>query len=226
MAETLSDFDYDLPPGRIAEGPVEPRDAARLLVMRRPSGDVEDRVFRDLPDLLDPGDVLVVNDTRVIPARLSGRRADTGGAVEVFLLRGLGGGRWRVLLGPARRMRPGVRIALAEGASCVVESVEEGGERVVSFEGAPDVLALAERTGVTPLPPYVRRDADARDRTDYQTVYARDPGAVAAPTAGLHFTDALLARLRARGVGVASVTLHVGPGTFRPVTAERLADHR
>src|SRR5262245_30365362 len=124
MAETtLADFDYDLPPDRIATRPVEPRDAARLLVLRRQTGALEDLVFRDVPDLLELGDVLVINDTRVIPARLAGRRADTGGAVEVFLLRDLGGGRWRVLLGPARRMRPGVRIAIAEGAqgaTCVV----------------------------------------------------------------------------------------------------------
>ena len=221
-----SDFDYVLPPERIADRPVEPRDAARLLVVPRDGGPFADRAFSDLPALLAPGDLLVVNDTRVIPARLEGRRADTGGAVEVFLLRDLGALRWRVLLAPGRRMRPGVRVALGEGASCVVEAVDEGGERTVRFEGTDDVLALAERVGATPLPPYVRRPADARDRADYQTVYARAPGAVAAPTAGLHFTPRLLEAALARGLRLASVTLHVGPGTFRPVTADDVDAHR
>jgi S-adenosylmethionine:tRNA ribosyltransferase-isomerase len=222
----LADFDYVLPPERIADRPARPRDASRLLVLRRGGAPFEDRTFRDLPDLLDPGDLLVVNDTKVIPARLAGRRADTGGDVEVFLLRPVGDLRWRVLLNPARRLKPGVRVTLHGPASCVVEAVEDGGERTVRFEGTQDVLALAERVGETPLPPYIRRAADALDRDDYQTVYARRPGAVAAPTAGLHLTPAVLARLRSRGVGVAEVTLHVGPGTFRPVLVEDVGAHR
>jgi S-adenosylmethionine:tRNA ribosyltransferase-isomerase len=226
----LSDFDYHLPPGRIATRPVEPRDEARLLVVRRGGGPLEDRVFRDLPDLLDPGDLLVVNDTRVIPARLVGRRVGTGGEVEVFLLRpeedrGEEGRRWRALLGPARRMRPGVRIAF-EGAQCEVVAEHEGGERSVVFAGEEPVLSIAERVGAVPLPPYMQREADAADRDAYQTVFARVPGAVAAPTAGLHLTDALLARLSARGIGLATVTLHVGPGTFRPVTVDDVSQHR
>jgi S-adenosylmethionine:tRNA ribosyltransferase-isomerase len=221
----LSDFDYDLPPGRIATRPVEPRDSARLLVVRRGGGPFEDRVFRDLPDLLDPGDLLVVNDTRVIPARLVGRRVGTGGEVEVFLLREEEGRRWRALLGPARRMRPGVRIAF-EAASCEVVAEHEGGERSVVFAGDEPVLSIAGRVGAVPLPPYMQREADAADEDAYQTVFARVPGAVAAPTAGLHLTEALLARLAARGVGLATVTLHVGPGTFRPVTVDDVSQHR
>ena len=222
----LSDYDYDLPSGRIATRPVEPRDAARLLVVRRGGGALEDRAFRDLPDLLDPGDLLVVNDTRVIPARLVGRRVGTGGEVEVFLLREESGRRWRALLGPARRMRPGVRIEFAGGVVCEVVAEHEGGERSVVFDGDEPVLAIAERVGAVPLPPYMGRAADQADRDAYQTVFARVPGAVAAPTAGLHLTDALLARLAARGVAVATVTLHVGPGTFRPVAVDDVSLHR
>jgi S-adenosylmethionine:tRNA ribosyltransferase-isomerase len=221
----LSDFDYDLPPGRIATRPAEPRDAARLLVVPRGGGPLKDRGFADLPDLLDPGDLLVVNDTRVIPARLVGRRVGTGGAVEVFLLREEEGRRWRALLGPARRMRPGVRIAFS-GAECEVTAEHEGGERSVVFAGDEPVLAIAQRVGAVPLPPYMGREADASDADAYQTVFARVPGAVAAPTAGLHLTQSLLARLLTRGIGLATVTLHVGPGTFRPVTADDVSEHR
>jgi len=225
-----ADFDFELPPDLIATRPIEPRDAARLLVVDRATGEIADRVFRDLPDLLEPGDLLVGNDAKVIPARLHGRRADTGGAVEVFLLRAEGARRWRALVNPGRRLRPGVRVAFEGGASCVVAEVLETGERLVDFEGAAgaeiDVLGLAERIGAVPLPPYLRRDADAADRTDYQTVYARVPGAVAAPTAGLHVTPGVLARLATHGVGFASVTLDVGPGTFRPVTVDDLDDHQ
>jgi S-adenosylmethionine:tRNA ribosyltransferase-isomerase len=222
----LSDYDYDLPAELVASRPAEPRDAARLLVVPRGGGRLEDRVFRDLPGLLDPGDLLVLNDTRVIPARLAARRADTGGAVEVLLLRDEGGGRWRAMLDPARRLRPGVRLAFEGGSEARVEAVHEGGDRTLAFAPGVDVLALAEASGAAPLPPYLRRPADARDRDDYQTVYARAPGAVAAPTAGLHLTPALLDALRARGVHLAWLTLHVGPGTFRPVRVEAVSEHR
>ena len=195
-------------------------------MVRREGGPFEDRVFRDLPDLLDSGDLLVVNDTRVIPARLLGRRVETGGAVEVFLLREEEGRRWRALLGPARRMRPGVKVAFGGGFACEVVAEHEGGERSVLFDGEEPVLSIAQRVGAVPLPPYMDREADAADTEDYQTVFARVPGAVAAPTAGLHLTDALLDRVRARGIGVATVTLHVGPGTFRPVSVDDVSLHR
>ena len=224
----LSDFDYVLPPEAIADRPAHPRDAARLLVVRRGPDTLEDRVFRDLPDLLDPGDLLVLNDTKVLPARWLGRREGsdgrpTGGAVEVLLLREIDRATavWATLMGPSRRMRPGTRVRFEGGVSCEGVAEGEGGERTVAFrdEGGapPDVLALAERIGRPPLPPYIRRPADEADRADYQTVYARAPGAVAAPTAGLHFTESLFERLRARGIGTARLTLHVGQGTFRPV---------
>jgi S-adenosylmethionine:tRNA ribosyltransferase-isomerase len=226
----LSDYDYDLPPDRIADRPVEPRDASRLLVLRRATRRTSERLFRDLPSLLDPGDLLVVNDTEVLPARLRGRRVGTGGEVEVLLLREEGGRRWRALVGPARRMRPGVRIAFGDASpgrvECVVVAEHEGGERSVEFDGESPVLHVLARLGEMPLPPYLRRPADESDREAYQTVFARVPGAVAAPTAGLHFTPGLLRRLDDRGVRVARVTLHVGPGTFRPVVVSDPARHR
>ncbi len=222
----LSEFDFVLPPGAIATRPVEPRDAARLLVLRRGGGPLEDRTFRELPELLDPGDLLVVNDTKVIPARLRGERVGTGGAVEVFLVREEAPRTWRALVQPARRLRPGIRIAFPGGAACEIVAEHDGGERSVRFEGDEPVLALAERVGSIPLPPYMEREADERDRTEYQTVFARAPGAVAAPTAGLHLTPGLLARARARGIGVATLTLHVGPGTFRPVLVDDVSHHR
>ncbi len=226
----LTDFDYELPEGSIAERPAEPRDAARLLVVRRGERTFEERVFSDLPDLLAPADLLVVNDTEVIPARLLGRRVDTGGEVEVFVLKEVGPRRWRALVKPARRMRPGVRVAFGDASPgrAVVRVVDEHeeGERTVEFEGEAPVQAILARLGETPLPPYIRRPSDEADAHDYQTVFARVPGAVAAPTAGLHFTRALLDRLRVRGIGVAPVTLHVGPGTFRPVTASDPTEHR
>lgn len=221
-----ADFDYVLPADRIASRPMEPRDAARLLVVRCDEGTFEDRVFSDLPDLLDPGDLLVVNDTRVIPARLYGRRTGTGGAVEVFLLREVSPLTWRVLVNPGRRLAPGTAVDLEGGARATIAQVHDDGERTVVFSGVESVLELANRHGSTPLPPYLRREADDADRTAYQTVYAKEPGAVAAPTAGLHVTERLLARAKARGVGLASLTLHVGPGTFRPVAVEDVEAHR
>jgi S-adenosylmethionine:tRNA ribosyltransferase-isomerase len=226
-----SDYLYDLPPERIAQRPVEPRDAARLLVLPRSEGAVADRRVSDLPDLLEPGDLLVVNDTRVFPARLLGRREDTGGAVEVLLVGpevdpGAGGeAPWRAVVSPARRMRPGVRLVFRDGVACEVLG-GEGDERVVRFDGGLDGFEAARLAGTTPLPPYVRRPAEPGDEERYQTVYARERGAVAAPTAGLHFTPALLDRLAARGIERAAVTLHVGPGTFRPVASEDLGAHR
>ncbi len=218
------DFDVDLPRELIAQHPVRPRDAARLLEV----GDtLADRAFRDLPQLLKPGDILVFNDTRVIPTRLAGRRG--AAAVEVTLHKAEGPGRWRAFARPAKRLKPGDRIDFAEGFSADVADKAEGGEVTLTFdlEGAALTAALEAR-GAMPLPPYIRRaeGPDPHDRVDYQTVFARRDGAVAAPTAGLHFTRAVLAALEARGVGRAAVTLHVGAGTFLPVKAERAEDHR
>ncbi len=214
---TTSDFDYHLPPEAIAQHPGE-RGESRLLVLGRTS---EERRFADLPDLLDPGDLLVVNDTRVIPARLRARRP-TGGRVEILLVEREGPASWWCLLRPGRRLSPGAPLAIESGPAARVEERADGRCRL-TFE-QPIAPLLAE-IGETPLPPYIDRPVEPRDRQRYQTVYAARPGAVAAPTAGLHFTPALLAALERRGIRQASLTLHVGPGTFRPVKAENPEEH-
>jgi S-adenosylmethionine:tRNA ribosyltransferase-isomerase len=232
-------FDFDLPPERIALRPVAPRDAARLLVVR-PGGrpEIDDNIVRHLPDCLNPGDALVVNDTRVISARLSGRRLgrDTEPKIEATLTERLDGSRWRAFVRPAKKLAPGDVVRFGdEGKVCflgqldaAVEAKGEGGEVTLAFAFHGPVLdqAIAER-GDMPLPPYIasRRKPDEQDRTDYQTLFARDEGSVAAPTAGLHFTDELMASLAARGVSVHKVTLRVGPGTFLPVHAEDTSGH-
>lgn len=220
------DFEYDLPPDRIARFPVKPRDASRLLVLPR-EGRVLHRRFRDLPELLQPGDLLVVNDSRVIPARLPVRRAG-GGRGEVLLLRPAPEpGCWEALCRPSKRMRPGSQVTVGDekGPTLAILSDLGEGRRVVrALEGTME--ALLRRHGQVPLPPYLGREAEAADRRRYQTVYAREGHSVAAPTAGLHFTPRVLAALKARGVEVTAVRLDVGPGTFRPVEVDRLEDHR
>jgi S-adenosylmethionine:tRNA ribosyltransferase-isomerase len=233
-------FDFELPPERIALRPVAPRDAARLLVVKPDATpELEDKGVRDLPDLLNPGDALVVNDTRVIPARLSGRRIgrDTEPKIEATLTERLDGSRWRAFVRPAKKLAAGDVVRFGEaGKVCflgqldaTVEDKGEGGEVTLSFAFHGPVLdqAIAER-GDMPLPPYIagKRKPDEQDRADYQTLFARDEGSVAAPTAGLHFTDELLAKLAARGVAVHKVTLHVGPGTFLPVHAQDTSGHK
>ena len=223
----IADFDYDLPPSSIAQEAVEPRDQARLMRLPRPEGPPTDHVFRDLPRLLRPGDLLVVNRSRVFPARLLGRREGGGGA-EVFLLRDLGGDRWQALVRPGRRLRPGAHVTVDPGLTVVVETAAVGpeGRRIVQLRAdTGSVEAALERAGHVPLPPYIRRPDRPEDRARYQTVFAREKGSVAAPTAGLHFTPALLEALSAAGIRIAEVVLHVGPGTFRPVTAEDVEDH-
>jgi S-adenosylmethionine:tRNA ribosyltransferase-isomerase len=233
-------FDFDLPPERIALRPAAPRDAARLLVVH-PGGtpDLADKGVRDLPDLLSPGDALVVNDTKVISGRLVGRRIGRGSEakIEATLTERIDGSRWRAFVRPAKKLAAGDVIRFGdEGKVCflgqldaTVEEKGEGGEITLSFAFHGPVLdqAIAER-GDMPLPPYIasKRKPDDRDRADYQTLFARDEGSVAAPTAGLHFTDQLLAELAARGLGLHKVTLHVGPGTFLPVHAGDTAEHK
>ncbi len=214
---TTSDFDYHLPPEAIAQHPGE-RGESRLLVLGRTS---EERRFADLPDLLDPGDLLVVNDTRVIPARLRARRP-TGGRVEILLVEREGPASWWCLLRPGRRLPPGAPLAIESGPAARVEERADGRCRLTFDQPIGPLLA---EIGETPLPPYIDRPVEPRDRQRYQTVYAARPGAVAAPTAGLHFTPALLAALERRGIRQASLTLHVGPGTFRPVKAENPEEH-
>jgi S-adenosylmethionine:tRNA ribosyltransferase-isomerase len=233
-----ADFDFHLPDDHIALRPAEPRDAARLLLVR-PDERLEDRIVRDLPDLLQPGDALVFNDTRVIPARLKGTRtrADSVIGVEALLHRRLAPHRWTAFMRPGKRLKPGdrVRFGETEDRACLlgmldatVEAKGAGGEVTLSFDlSGPDLDAAIAERGVMPLPPYIaaKRGEDERDRRDYQTIYAREDGSVAAPTAGLHFTPELMARLDARGVSRHFVTLHVGAGTFLPVKTDDLADH-
>jgi len=235
----VSDFDFDLPEDRIALRPAEPRDAARLLHVPA-AGPFEDRIVRDLPDLLRPGDVVVVNDTKVISARLSGMRTreDSVVAVEATLHRRLTPSRWTAFMKPGKRLKVGDRVRFGERAdrACLLGALDatvkekgEGGEVTLAFDfSGPDLdMAIAER-GVMPLPPYIaaRRAEDERDQADYQTMFAEPEGSVAAPTAGLHFTPELIQRLAARGVGLQRVTLHVGAGTFLPVKVEELSEHR
>ena len=216
----VDEFDFALPRAAIAERPAAPRDSARLLDL---TCGLTHRSVSALPRLLRPGDVAVFNDTRVIPARLVGRRG--AARIEVTLHRRLCERRWRAFAKPARRLRPGDRIRFAEDFTAVVEA-RDGPEASLSFDrGGAGLEQALRRHGAMPLPPYIRRCADERDRQDYQTVFARRDGAVAAPTAGLHFTDRLLAALAARGVTRHFVTLHVGAGTFLPVSAEDTADH-
>jgi S-adenosylmethionine:tRNA ribosyltransferase-isomerase len=219
-------FDYPLPPDRIAQYPAERRDASRLLVLDRSASRWEDRRFIDLPTLLRPGDCLVVNDSRVIPARLLGTLRD-GASVELLFLGEVGAGRWEVLVKPGRRSRVGATLLLGEHRARVV-GAGEAGRRVIEVEGVRSAGDFLERHGLPPLPPYIRRYAkpEAEDWERYQTVYGVPEGSVAAPTAGLHFTEELLGALRAGGVEVRPLTLHVGPGTFRPIRTARIEDHR
>jgi S-adenosylmethionine:tRNA ribosyltransferase-isomerase len=233
-------FDFELPPERIALRPVSPRDAARMLVVR-PGGNPEfdDRIVRDLPELLTPGDALVINDTRVIPARLEGERVRDGSTVEIeaTLIKRVGPERWQALAKPAKRLQPGDRIRFGhEGRVCLlgaldatVEEKGEAGEIILRFDFHGPVLDEAvDALGHIPLPPYIaaRRPDDEQDRADYQTIFAKHEGSVAAPTAGLHFTEDLFARLETRGVSIHRVTLHVGAGTFLPVKADDTAGHK
>ncbi|MFH1864354.1 MAG: tRNA preQ1(34) S-adenosylmethionine ribosyltransferase-isomerase QueA [Candidatus Eisenbacteria bacterium] len=220
-----SDFDYELPRELIAQYPAERRDESRLLVVRRDSDTTEHRLFRDIGDYLDPGDLLVVNDSEVIPARLVGRRS-TGGKAEMFVLRSLGSDRWEVLVRPGARIREGAELSFGDGRlTARVEGVLPDGKRVASLSAQGGVAAAMAELGAVPLPPYIDREPEPLDGIRYQTVYARVPGAVAAPTAGLHFTEELLDELNASGVPVAHLTLHVGIGTFRPVAVEDPGEH-
>jgi S-adenosylmethionine:tRNA ribosyltransferase-isomerase len=230
----VSDFDFDLPPERIALRPAQPRDAARLLAVSR-GGAISDHQVRDLPSLLQPGDALVFNDTRVIAARLHGRRdrGETSAAIEATLNKRLGPDLWAAFARPAKRLKTGDEIVFtgAKGGGCLAARVAEfgeGGEVVLAFgHSGADLDAAIAAHGAMPLPPYIaaRRPEDERDLRDYQTMFAREPASVAAPTAGLHFTPELMLRLAARGVSAHFLTLEVGAGTFLPVKSERVAEH-
>jgi S-adenosylmethionine:tRNA ribosyltransferase-isomerase len=224
----ISDFDYTLPPDRIAQTPVEPRDSSRLLVVHRATGEFEHRIFRDVVEYLRPGDLLVANQSRVLPARLLGVKAETGGRVEVLLLsvRGdIGPDCWEALVRPGKRLHAGQRLSFGGGAleAEILEPTAAGGRIVRLIARIGTVAEVVARVGLTPLPPYIHERLSDAER--YQTVYARDPGSAAAPTAGLHFTTALLDRVAAMGVGIAYVTLHIGLDTFRPIEKDDLSDH-
>lgn len=222
-AMQTKDYWYDLPEELIAQTPQERRDSSRLMVLDRQTGDVSHRHFFDIVEYLRPGDCLVMNDSRVLPARLLGHRP-SGGAVEVLLLRDLGDNRWECLCKPGRKMHVGNEVIFGSGElTAVVREVREDGNRVVEFQYEGIFLEVLERLGKMPLPPYIKEELADQER--YQTVYSREVGSAAAPTAGLHFTKELLEKIRAMGVQNAFVTLHVGLGTFRPVKAEQITDH-
>ena len=217
------DFWYDLPEELIAQTPLEQRDTSRLMCLNRETGEVSHKHFYDIIDYLQPGDCLVMNDSRVLPARLLGHRP-TGGAVEVLLLRDLGNKCWECLCKPGRKMQVGHEVIFGDGElTATVKSVQEDGNRIVEFHYEGIFLEVLERLGKMPLPPYIK--AELADQERYQTVYSREVGSAAAPTAGLHWTNELLDKARAKGVKTAIVTLHVGLGTFRPVKAENILEH-
>lgn len=218
-----SDFYFELPEELIAQTPIPERDHSRLLVLDKDTGGIEHRRFYELPDYLEPGDCLVINDSRVLPARLLGCRS-SGGSVELVLLRDLGEGKWECLSRPGRKTKPGTELSFGEGElTATVLDVIEGGNRIVQFRYEGIFLEVLERLGKMPLPPYIK--AELQDAERYQTVYSRELGSAAAPTAGLHFTQELLDKIRAMGVKICPVTLHVGLGTFRPVKEDEIEDH-
>lgn len=214
-----SDFDYNLPQERIAQTPAEPRDSSRLLVLHRESGEIEHRTFRDIGDYLRPNDILVINQTRVIPARIFAKK-ETGGKVELLLLRKEDATTWRALVG-GKGLKAGKRVLLDDAPDAEIVEVLEGAQRLIRFDSA--IEPFFPQIGNVPLPPYIHAKLDDPER--YQTVYAAEPGSAAAPTAGLHFTPCLLNALKAKGVEVAEVTLHVGLDTFAPVTEENVEEH-
>ena len=221
----VSDFDFILPKELIAQYPTARRDAARMMLLKRDGSDITHQGFTDFSSHFRAGDCLVLNDTKVIPARLWARRPDTGGRIQVFMLESCGDRKWQAFLKPGRRMRIGA-TAIIEGAgnTITVRGKSDDGACIIEFD-TDDILSIMEKYGATPLPPYINREADEADRENYQTVYAENPGSVACPTAGLHLTEEILAELEAKGVRIARVTLHVGAGTFKPVESDTIEGH-
>lgn len=223
----LSDFDYELPEELIAQYPIKKRDHSKLMILDRKNGSIKHKHFYNLPDYLNADDLLIVNETMVYPARLWAVKDRTDAKVEVFLLRELDNNLWEVMVKPARKVRIGNKLTVAEGVQCdVIDNTVSGG-RVVRFNNISqnDLYTLIDKIGQSPLPPYIDRDPTPEDKVKYQTVYARRRGAVAAPTAGLHFTDDLIEKIKAKGVKIFPVVLHIGLGSFRPVTVEDLSRH-
>ncbi|MBQ9354798.1 MAG: tRNA preQ1(34) S-adenosylmethionine ribosyltransferase-isomerase QueA [Clostridia bacterium] len=218
-----SDFYYDLPEELIAQTPIEPRNASRLMVLNKTTGELTHKIFKDLPDYLKEGDCLVLNDTRVLPARLYGTRIDTGAVVEFVLLKQKDLLTWEVLAGPGKKAKTGYKFRFSDELSCEVIDVLDDGNRIVKFICDGEFFSVLDKVGQMPLPPYIKEKLDNRER--YQTVYSRELGSAAAPTAGLHFTKEMLGDLKSRGVKIAYVTLHVGLGTFRPVKVDDITKH-
>ncbi len=220
------DFWYDLPKDRIAQEPVSPRDAARLMVLDRKNDKIDHAVFHDLPQYLEAGDLLVVNNSKVLPARLVGVKQPTGAVCELLLLRQVRGDQWECLAKPGKRMQPGTVVTFGDGTlTAVVDETEEDGNKYVTFRYDTETLyEKLDEFGKMPLPPYITKQLE--DQSQYQTVYAKELGSAAAPTAGLHFTPELMETLRGMGVEIAEITLHVGLGTFRPVKEEEITDHK
>lgn len=219
-----SDFYYDLPEELIAQTPVEPRNSSRLMVLPRNGGKIEHKHFYDLPEFLKPGDCLVLNNTRVLPARLYGTREDTGAVVEFVLLRQHGNKLWECLAGPGKKAKTGYKFRFSDKLTATVTDVLEDGNRMIEFACEGDFFAVLDEVGQVPLPPYIKEKL--KDKERYQTVYSKDAGSAAAPTAGLHFTKEMLESIKAMGVNIAYVTLHVGLGTFRPVKVEDVTQHK
>jgi S-adenosylmethionine:tRNA ribosyltransferase-isomerase len=218
------DFDYYLPESLIAQHPAEKRDHARLLVLNKETGETEDKYFYDIIDYLKPGDVLVMNDTRVIPARLFGHREDKEESIEVFLLLNIEGKTWECLVRPGKKMKIGTKVIFSEELSGEVKDIKEDGNRIIEFCYEGIFNEILDRLGNVPLPPYIKEEL--KEPEEYQTVYSKNPGSVAAPTAGLHFTKELLDKIEAKGIELAYLTLNVGLGTFRPVSVEDITDHK
>lgn len=221
----LSSYQFNLPSDLIAKTPVEPRDHSRLMIVNRAKGTIEEARFFEFPQLLDKGDTLVFNDTKVIPARLLGKR-DNGSGAEVFLIEEERPGEWRTLVKPGKKLQPGARVTFGPDFFCEVLAILEEGIRLVRFHHEGNFYELLQRYGKIPLPPYIDRPAEKKDEETYQTIYAAAPGAVAAPTAGLHFTPSTFDELNKKGIAQAHVTLHVGLGTFKPIQADDIRQHK
>jgi len=224
----INDFDYYLPVDQIAQHPADKRDESRLLVVERITGKLEHRHFYDILEYLNPGDCLVMNNSKVIPARLFGVKEITGAKVEFLLIKRIKDDIWEAMVRPGKKLHVGDRVSFTEGGSLSAKIMEhgEGGTRIVRFEYEGDFHELLDRIGKIPLPPYIERDSDEEDKKRYQTVYCKEEGSVAAPTAGLHFTEELMEKARQKGIRIAYVTLHVGIGTFRPVKCETIEEHK
>ncbi len=219
-----SDFFYDLPDELIAQTPIEPRNASRLMVLSKENGNVSHSVFSSLLDCLNSGDTLILNDTRVLPARIFGTKKDTGAIVEFVLLKNLGNDTWEALAGPGRRAKPGTEFTFSDKLSCRVLETTPDGNRIIKFSYSGEFYSLLDEVGQMPLPHYITEKLENKER--YQTVYSKELGSAAAPTAGLHFTQEMLKELEEKGINIGYVTLHVGLGTFRPVKAKEITDHK